>query len=202
MKYVWLLLWGLAGVVLTGVAEADGSFGRSDLTGTVAADIENYIKGGVFFGNGTGNADSINVFLDVQFNSAQVRCAIYGRTSGAQWQLLDSSAEQTCAVGMAWHNFPLLEHAALSAGTQYALVAWAEQSPSYNCRIRSLESQGVVADSMFFKSVAYGAWPTLTTPTLIWYFDAVLVCFYSSAAIPDRRPASIDEVVHRGAYLK
>jgi hypothetical protein len=49
-------------LVVAGRARADGSFGRTNLTGTVAADIEDYIKGWVFYGNGDGNADSITVY--------------------------------------------------------------------------------------------------------------------------------------------
>ncbi|MFC1475999.1 hypothetical protein ACFLQW_03255 [Candidatus Zixiibacteriota bacterium] len=194
---VGLLLW-----VMAGPAYAAGWFGKSNPAGTVAADIENYIKGGIFYCTGEGDADSINVFLEVQLSSATVRCAIYERTSGAVWQLIDSSAERACAVGTGWFNFPLIERASLMEGTQYALVAWAGQSPNWNCRIRNLESQGEIADSMFFKSATYGAWPTPTTPTLVWYFDVVIVCYYSAATAPARSPVSIDEVVYRGAYVK
>jgi hypothetical protein len=192
----------LLGLLMVPRECAAGSFGRTDLSGTVAADIENYIKGGVFVCNGDGAADSITVYLEVQSNSAQVRCAIYERTSGTAWQLIDSSAELACPVDTGWYTFPLLEGVVLSAGAQYALVAWAKQSASWNCRIHSLEGQGVAADSMFFKSAAYGAWPTPTVPTLIWYYDAVLVCHYSGAAAPGAYPASIDGVVNKGAYLK
>ncbi len=202
MKCWNVIVIGLMLLVVVGRARADGSFGRTDLTGTVAADIENYIKGGVFYGNGDGNADSITVYLEVQLNSASVRCAIYERTAGASWQLIDSSAEKTCAVGATWHNFPMIEGVSLTEGTQYALVAWAKQSPFWNCRIHNLESQGEIADSIFFKNTTYGAWPTPTTPFLLWYFDVVIVCYYSELTAPVRMPASIDEVVHRGAYIK
>lgn len=202
MKWWQIMIIGVLFTAVAGRVQAAGMFGRTDLTGTAAADIENYIKGGVFFCNGDGNADSINVYLEIQFDSARVRCAIYERTSGAVWQLIDSTAERTCAVDTAWYNFPLIENTALAAGTQYALLAWAKQSPYWNCRIHSLESQGEIADSMFFKSTTYGAWPTPAVPTLVWYFDVVIVCYFSDAATPVRMPAVIDEVVHRGAYIK
>ena len=202
MKYGNVIVIALMLLIVAGRARADGSFGRTNLTGTVAADIENYIKGGVFYGNGDGNADSITVYLEVQLNSASVRCAIYERTAGASWQLIDSSAEKSCPVGSAWHNFPLIEKVSLTEGTQYALLAWAKQSQFWNCRIRNLESQGEIADSIFFKDATYGAWPTPTAPLIIWHFDAVIVCYYSELTEPDHRPASIDEIVHRGAYIK
>ncbi len=192
-----ILMLGFASAVL-----AQDYFGRTDLTGTAAVDIENYMKGGIFFCNGDGNADSINVFLEIQMDSAYVRCAIYERTSGSSWQLIDSSAELVCPVDTAWYSFPLLENTQLIDGDQYALVVWAEQSPNWNCRIRSLEGPGTAADSMLFKSMAYGGWPTPTVPTLVWYYDVVVVCYYSGVAAPCRQPASIDDVVYRGAYIK
>jgi len=182
-------------------ADADGSFGRTELSGTIAADIENYMKGGIFFCNGDGAADSIRVFLEIQSNSAAVRCAIYQRTSGTAWQLIDSSAEHICGVDTAWYTFPLIERTTVSAGGQYALVAWARQSAAWNCRIHSLEGQGEAADSMFFKSTTYGAWPSPTVPTLVWYYDAVFVCYYSGAAAV-HHPAAVDGGVNKGAYLQ
>lgn len=202
MKYRQMFAVMLLSLIVVPWDAMAGSFGRTDLSGTAAVDIENYIKGGVFFCNGDGTADSINVYLEVQLNNAPVRCALYERTSGTAWQLIDSSAEQSCPVDAGWYTFPLIEGVALSSGKQYALVAWAKQSSGWNCRIHSLESQGQAADSMFFKSATYSAWPSPTTPTLIWYYDAVLVCYYSGATGLHPYPASIDGVINKGAYIK
>ncbi len=188
-------------ILLVVPAVGDGWFGRADHQGSVAEDIEDYIKGGVYFGNGSGNADSINIFMEVQYASVPVRCALYQRTGGT-WTLIDSSAEQLCPIDTGWVSFPLLEHAPVMPDTQYAVLAWADQSPQWNCRIRSFQNQGNPADSIFYKNIGYGVWPSPTTPQLLWHFDVVAACYYSTPGKPGAFPASIDRLRIRGVSIQ
>lgn len=109
----------------------------------------------------TGTLDTARVYLLVQDNAHDVRCAVYRRSDSS---FVDSTTVVECAVDTAWYAFPFYENSTIKADTTYYLIAYSADEVT-NCKIGFLYSSDGYWFTDAYEGSPMGAWPDTLDPT-------------------------------------
>lgn len=87
--------------------------------------IEDYWFGGFYLFDGSTDtqADSVGCYLRVSDNHS-FRAALVKRSSGINFELVDSTAEHELSADTGWCSFALLNSVTLDSGTYYGIILW------------------------------------------------------------------------------
>jgi len=138
--------------------------------GTSYRNVENVIVGSLFTSTKDGEAQSITIYVRITASSKRMRCAIYLHSN---LSLVSQTEERMIPAGTAWVTFNFLTpKPIIRAGTEYLLVAWAEQGSgnAYLYRTSGTANQG------HYVNLPYEENFPNTLPNL--YHEARAYCIY------------------------
>ncbi len=172
------------------------------------SDIENYITGGTYECDSTRAVDTVWAFLYCNTTfQLRAQAAIYSDDGAGTFVLLETSDSVWVPDNggdAEWNAFVLHTSVEVTVGNRYALLVWSPGGlGSDGIYLEYSSQQHTVGDSMFIRSLSFGAWPdTLTAQAMLHNDVSVYAPFTGQTAALVRRPASIDKPIYRGAYLK
>jgi len=163
----------------------DPNFGYETKGGTELAPAGNYINGSWYSCPGTGDADSITVYLKQKFeNLPKIKCPIYKKSDGA---LVGYTEEWTLTSGWdGWKTFNIISGGSLTA-QDYWLVFWTNNLVS--------GYEDAETNKGLYKSQTYDGFPDpLTGFTLIARKWSVY-CTYTTGGPPPSLDTILVQVI-------
>ncbi len=158
----------------TSLTVSSGTFGNTQQSGSGFNSIKNTITGGQFTCAYSGTAQSITAYIQVSSSTHLIKAALY-TTDGT---LVGTTVENSVTTSNdGWVTFAFSgTHPALTAGTSYIIVVWANGA-SGNANLYYSSTTGGIPK---YDSVTYGNWPGSATFTT----SNVLYSIYCTYTIP------------------
>ena len=151
-----------------------GTFGNKN-TGSLTQTLSNYQRGIPITATETGTIQSITAYITLSSTSRHIQAALYSSTGGT---LLGSTVVVTgLSSGAQWVTMTFSgTKPALTSGTTYTLVVWADSGSSSV----GLYYSGTSTNAGRYHSSTYGSWPS----SISFTNDNYQYCIYCTYSVP------------------